>query len=138
MKKIVLLSAIFVLSLLVAACQPVIDEQKSDFCQNLGEFAQAQVQFRQLDANSTKDDLEDAVSDLERAWDNLADSTEDLAEAQVRGVEEALEDLRRDIDNIPDGSTLAEAEVMIKQDVVSTMAETLQIFRTDCTYGQDQ
>lgn len=138
MKKIVLLSAIFVLSLLVAACQPVIDEQKSDFCQNLGEFAQAQVQFRQLDANSTKDDLEDAVSDLERAWNNLADSTEDLAEAQVRGVEEALEDLRRDIDNIPDGSTLAEAEVMIKQDVVSTMAETLQIFRTDCTYGQDQ
>ena len=132
-------SGILVLSLLLAAaCQPTVDEAKADFCQNLGDFAQAQVQFRQLNATSTKDDLEEAASVLEEAWENLVESAADLSEAQVGGVEDALEDLRRNIDDIPDDATLAEAELMIKQDILSTMSETVQIFSTTCTYGQGQ
>jgi hypothetical protein len=138
MKKIILLSAIFVLSLLLAACQPVLDEQKADFCEALGEFAQAQVQFRQLNQTSSKDDLEDAASDFERAWEKVKDAASDVAEAQLNSVEDAWQNLRRDIDNIPNDATLAEAEVMIKQDVLNTVAETVQIMRTTCTYGQEQ
>jgi hypothetical protein len=138
MKKIVLLSTIFVLSLLLAACQPAVDEQKSDFCSNLGDFAQAQVQFRALNETSTKGDVEEAASDLERAWDNLKNSAGDLAETQMSAVEDALQNLRRDIDNIDNDATLVEAEVSIKQDILNTMAETVQIMTTTCTYGQDQ
>ena len=61
----------------------------------------------------------------------------DVAEAQVSALEDALQELRRDIDDIPNDATLAEAELMIKQDVLSTMAKTVQIFTTTCTYGQE-
>ena len=138
MKKIIFLSAIFVLSLLLAACQQSVDKQKADFCSNLGDFAQAQVQFRALNETSTKGDVEEAASDLERAWDNLKNSAGDLAQAQMNGIEDALQNLRRDIDNISNDATLAEAEVSIKQDILNTMAETVQIMRTTCTYGQEQ
>ena len=139
MKKTILLTAIFVLVLLTAACQPAIDEKKSDFCQDLGDFAQAQVQFRQINPTSTVDDLEEAALALERSWENLKDSAGDLAEVQLRSLEDALQNLRRDIEDVPDDAeNLAEAELMIKQDVLSTMAETVQIFNTTCTYGQDQ
>jgi hypothetical protein len=137
MKKIILLGVILVVSLLVAACQPAVDEQKADFCSNLGAFAQAQVQFRALNETSTKGDVEEAASDLERAWDNLKNSAGDLAETQMSAIEDALQNLRRDIDNIANDATLAEAEVSIKQDILNTMAETVQIMTTTCTYGQE-
>jgi tetratricopeptide (TPR) repeat protein len=138
MKKIILLSVIFVLSLLLAACQPAIDEKKSDFCKDLGDFAQAQAQFRQLNETSTKNDVEEAASDLERSWERVKDSAGDVAEAQLNNVEDAWENLKRDINDIPNDATLAEAEAMIKADVLNTMAETVQIMTTTCTYGQEQ
>ena len=138
MKKIMLLCVIFVLSLLLAACQPALDEQKADFCEALGEFAQAQGQFRQLNETSTKDDVEEAASDLERSWERVKDSAADVAEAQLNNVEDAWENLKRDIDDIPNDATLVEAEAMIKEDVLNTMAETVQIMSTTCTYGQEQ
>ena len=138
MKKIILLSVIFVLSLVLAACQPAIDEKKSDFCKDLGDFAQAQGQFRQLNETSTKDDVEEAASDLQRSWERVKDSAADVAEAQLNNVEDAWENLKRDIDDIPNDATLAEAELMIKQDVLNTTAETVQIMTTTCTYGQEQ
>ena len=138
MKKKVLLSTIFVLSLLVAACQPSVDQAKADFCESLGEFAQAQLQFRQLNATSTKGDLNQAGSDLQRAWDDVKGSASDVAEAQLSGVEDALQTLQNDIGDIPDDATLAESEVTIKQDILNTAAETVQIMNTTCTYGQEQ
>ena len=139
MKKIILLSAIFVLSLVLAACQPVVDEKKADFCRNVGDFAQAQVQFRQLNASSSKRDAEEAVSDLQRDFENLVQSGADVKEAQLKEVEDALENLKRDIKDIPDDAeNIAEAELMIKQDVLNTVAETVQIMTTNCTYGQEQ
>ena len=139
MKKMILLSAIFVLSLLVAACQPAVDEQKEDFCKNLGDFAQAQVEFRKINATSSKNDLEEAAQDVQRAFENLAESAADVQEAQLRAVEDALESLKRDIEDIPDDVDSLEDvdELTIKQDVLSTMAETVQIMTTVCTYGQD-
>ena len=138
MKKIILLSSIFVLVLLLAACQPSVDQAKADFCESLGEFAQAQVQFRTINATSTKSDLNEAVSDLDRAWENVKSSAADLSEAQLSGAEDALQTLKDDISDIPDDATLAESEAMIKTDVIATMAETQEIFSTTCTYGQDQ
>ena len=138
MKKIILLSAIFVLSLLLAACQPSVDQAKADFCETLGEFAQAELQFRQLDGTSTKDDLNKAASDLQKAWEDVKGSASNVAEAQLSGVEDALQTLQKDIGDIPDDATLAESEVTIKQDILNTAAETVQIMNTTCTYGQDQ
>jgi hypothetical protein len=138
MKKTILLTTIFVLSLVLAACQPSVDQAKANFCENVGEFAQASVQFRALNATSTKDEASDAVSDLERAWNNLQESAADLTEAQVDGVEDALGDLKNSIQDIPDDATLAESELSVKQASLETMAETLQIFVTTCTYGQSE
>jgi gas vesicle protein len=136
MKKIILFATIFTLSLLMAACQPSVDQAKADFCADLGEFAQAQVALRNLDANSTKDEENQAVSNLEQTWNNLLDSVSTLGDVQVDGIQEAFETLKNDISNIPDDATLAESEVMIKQDLLNTLAETQQILTTTCTYGQ--
>jgi len=138
MKKSILMIAILALSLVLAACQPSVDQAKADYCENVGGFAQALAQFRTLNATSTKGDAQQAVSDLERAWENLQSSAGDLAEAQVDGVENALQDLRNSIQDIPDDSTLAESELAVKQATVATMAETVQIFVTTCTYGQSE
>ena len=136
MKKIIIFVTIFVLSLLLAACQPSVDQAKADFCEDLGAFAQAQVALRSINATSTKDELNQALSNLEQSWNNLRDSAATLGEVQVDGIQESFETLKRDISNIPDDATLVDAELMIKQDLLNTLAETQQILTTTCTYGQ--
>lgn len=137
MKKIMFFATIFILSLLLVACQPSVDQAKADFCADLGEFAQAQVSLRSTNATSTKDELNQALSNLEQSWNNLLDSATTLGEVQVDGIQESFENLKNDISNIPDDATLAEAELTVKQDLLNMVAETQQIVTTTCTYGQD-
>ena len=68
MKKVFLLSVIIGLALLVAACQPTVDEAKANFCEDLGEFGVAVAQFRQINETSTKDDLQNAQSEVAKTW----------------------------------------------------------------------
>jgi hypothetical protein len=137
-KKVILLSVIFVLPLLLAACQPSVDEAKADFCEDLGEFGIALAQYRQINETSTKDDLQKAQSDVEKTWADLQKSAETLGEVQTDSVEDAYGDLQKGVNDIPDDATLGDAELMVKQGVLSTLEEVLRISTTTCTYGQGQ
>ena len=138
MKKAILLSLIFVLSLLLLACQPTVDEAKAAFCEDLGEFGVAVAQLRQVNETSTKADLQNAVSEVEKTLSNLQDSAATLGQVQISSVEDSFEDLQNGVQDIPDDTTLAAAEVMVKGGALATLEEVLQIFNTTCTYGQGQ
>ncbi len=136
MNKRILISTIFIVSLLLAGCQESIDDAKADFCTDLGTFAQALAEFRAIDATSTTDDLNNAVSDVENAWNDLKSSASNLEDIQVDDAQGAFQTLKDDISNISGDSSLADAEVQIKQDVVAALSEVVDIFTTSCTYGQ--
>ena len=138
MKRVILLSAVLVISLLLAACQPSVDEAKADFCEDLGEFGVAVAQFRGINENSTKDEARQALSDVEKTWSNLKSSAATLGEVKVDSIEGAYNDLEKSVNDIPDDATLADAEGMVKQNVLSTLQEVLQISTTTCTYGQEE
>jgi peptidoglycan hydrolase CwlO-like protein len=138
MKKILFLSLTIVLLLSLGACGQSVDRAKEDFCQDLGDVAQAAMDLRLINATSSKDDLEDAVSSLERAVENLQSSAQDVAEAKVDGVQDAVSDLQDTLSDLPDGDLSAEQLVEAKGAVIETMAEVQQIAITVCSYSLEQ
>ena len=139
MKNIIFLSLTVVLLLSIAGCgQPSVDQAKANFCQDLGEFATAVVDLRQIDATSTKQELQDAVSAVQNAWGDLKNSAGKLQNAQVDGVESAVNDLQKSVDDIPDDAMLAEGLVAVQQASLATMAEVVKTTNTVCSYPQEQ
>lgn len=138
MKNILILSLTVVLLLSLGACGQSVDRARQDFCQDLGDVAQAAMELRLINATSSKDDLEDAVSSLERAMDNLKNSAQDLAEAKVDGVQDAVSDLQRTISELPEGEPSAEELVEAKGAVIETLAEVQQISISVCSYSTEQ
>jgi tetrahydromethanopterin S-methyltransferase subunit F len=139
MKNILYLSLTVVLLLSIAGCgQPSVDQAKANFCQDLGEFATAVVNLRQIDSSSTKQELQDAFSAAQRAWDDLKNSAGSLQNAQVDGVEAAVNDLQRSIDDIPDDATLEQGLVAVRGASLATLAEIVKITNTTCSYPQEQ
>jgi len=139
MKNILFLSLTVVLLLSLAGCgQPSVDQAKADFCQDLGEFGTAVASLRQLDGSSTKQDLQDATNAVDKAWGDLKSSAGTLQNVQVDGVESAVNDLQKSVNDIPDDATLDQGLVGVRGATVNTLAETLQIATTTCTYPPQQ
>jgi hypothetical protein len=108
MKNILYLSLTIVLLLSLAGCgQPSVDQAKANFCQDLGEFGTAVVNLRQIDSSSTKQELQDAANAAQKAWGDLKSSAGTLQNVQVDGVESAINDLQKSVDDIPDDATAA-------------------------------
>ena len=139
MKNILCLSLTVVLLLSLAGCgQPSVDQAKANFCQDLGEFGTAVVNLRQINASSTKQELQDAVSATQQAWDNLKNSAATLENVQVDGVEAAVNDLQKSVDDIPDDATLEQGLVAVRGAALATAAEIVKITNTTCSYPQEQ
>lgn len=138
MKKIILLCTIFVLSLVLAACQPSIDQAKSDFCDDLGTFAQSVGEYRSLGPNSSVDDFQDAQKDVEKAWNDLQSAAQTLGSVQTDSLQDAYSDLQKDVSNISGDTSIADALPQVHQDALATLQEANQILTTTCRYGQSQ
>ena len=139
MKNILYLSLTVVLLLSIAGCgQPSVDQAKANFCQDLGEFGTAVVNLRQIDGSSTKQELQDAVSAAQKAWDDLKNSAATLQNVQVDGVEAAMNDLQRSVDDIPDDATLEQGLVAVRGAALATAAEVVKTTNTICSYPQEQ
>ncbi len=65
-------------------------------------------------------------------------SAETLGEVQVDNIEDANNDLEKSVNGIPDDTTLAAAEAMVKGSALSTLEEVLRVSNTTCTYPQSQ
>ena len=138
MKKIILLCTIFVLSLVLAACQPSVDQAKADFCDDLGTFAQSVGEYRSLGPNSSVDDFQDAQKDVEKAWNDLQSSAQTLGSVQTDSLQNAYSDLQKDVSNISGDTNIADALTQVQQDALATLQEANQILTTTCSYGQSQ
>jgi hypothetical protein len=138
MKNIIYLSLAVVLLLSLAGCgQPSVDQAKANFCQDLGEFATSVVNLRQIDASSTKQELQDATNSVQKAWDDLKSSAGTLQNVQVDGVESAVNDLQKSVDDIPDDATLEQGLVGVQQAALATAAEVVKTTNTVCSYPQE-
>jgi hypothetical protein len=127
-----------VLLLLLAGCgQPSVDQAKANFCQDLGEFGTAVVNLRQIDSSSTKQELQDAANAAQQAWGDLKSSAGTLQNVQVDGVESAINDLQKSVDDIPDDATLEQSLVAVRGAALATMAEVVKITNTVCSYAQE-
>ena len=139
MKHILFLSLTVVLLLSLAGCgQPSVDQAKATFCQDLGEFGTAVVNLRQIDATSTKQELQDATDGVQKAWGDLKNSAGKLQNAQVDGVESAVNDLQKSVDDIPDDATLEQGLVAVRGAALATAAEIVELTNTTCSYPQEQ
>ena len=139
MKNILYLSLTVVLLLSLAGCgQPSVDQAKANFCQDLGEFGTAVVGLRQINPTSTKQELQDATNAVQNAWGDLKSSAETLQNVQVDGVEAAVNDLQKSVDDIPDDATLADGLVAVQQAALATAAEVVRTTNTVCSYPQEQ
>jgi hypothetical protein len=136
MKRLLFLSLAVVLLLSLGACGSSVDRAKEDFCQDLGDVAQEAIDLRLINRTSSKDDLQDAASSLQRAVENLQSSAQDVKEAQVGGVQDAVSNLLDTLRDLPDGDLSAEQLVEAKGSVIETIVEVQQISTTVCNYSQ--
>ena len=138
MKNILYLSLTIVLLLSLAGCgQPSVDQAKANFCQDLGEFGTAVVNLRQIDSSSTKQELQDAANAAQKAWGDLKSSAGTLQNVQVDGVEAAVNDLQKSVDDIPDDATLEQSLVAVREAALATMTEVVKTTNTVCSYPQE-
>jgi hypothetical protein len=127
-----------VLLLSLAGCgQPSVDQAKANFCEDLGEFGTAVANLHQIDASSTKQELQDATNAAQKAWGDLKSSAGTLKDVQVDGVESAVNDLQKSVDDIPDDATLAQGLVAVQGASLATMAEVVKTTNTICSYPQE-
>ena len=139
MKNILYLSLTFVLLLSLAGCvlEPPVDQAKANFCEDLGEFATAVVDMRQIDGSSTKQEAQEAANAVQRAWDDLKRSGQNLQEAQVDEMGAAVNEFQRTVNDIPDDATIEQSLAAVQQAALATMAEVVKTTSTSCSYPQE-
>jgi hypothetical protein len=136
MRKLTLLGLVILLLPLLAGCGTTVDSAKADFCDDLGAFGQSLAGLRDLHAGSTKEDLQDAIGAAEQTWEDVKDSGSKLENVQLDAVEDAFDDLKNAIQDIPDDATLAEALADVKGAAVTMLSEILQITTTTCSSSE--
>jgi len=138
MKKVLVLVVLVLLVFpTVTACDlfaPGVDEAKANYCDKLGAFGKAVVDLRQIDENSTLQDLQDSAAAAEDSLAELSDASAKLKTAQIGGVQKAFENLQSTISDVPSDASLGEAQIMVKQAVLDTLAQILETTRTECIY----
>ncbi len=136
MDKRIFLFGVLVIVLLLAGCQPSLDDAKSDFCDDLGTFAKSVGEFHSLTPASSVDDVQDAQKDVDDAWNDLQSSAQTLQSVQIDSLQSAYSDLQKDVSNISGDTSVTGALAQIQQDALATLHEAVQISITTCTYGQ--
>jgi len=136
MRKRTLLGLVILMLPLLAGCGTTVDSAKADFCDNLGAFSESLAGLRDISISSTKDDLQAALKDAEDAWVDVKDSAGKLEDVQLDAAENAFDDLKDAIQDIPDDATLAEALAGVKDSAVTMLSEIVQITTTTCSYTE--
>ena len=131
MKKIVLLSAILVLSLFLSACQSgeEVDEATADSCAKLGdfgtrltEFGQELSQFDSAEEAAADEGVQQAMADMQQALGEFQDGAP--TEMNADELEAAADDLER--------AFRAATEGMSRKEMAAAAAETFDLFNSEC------
>ena len=137
MKKARFLVGVLLITLILSACAPTLDEAKADFCSDLGTFGQAVIDLNNLGVSATVDQLNDAKDAAADAWGDLKSSAETLADVQVDEMEDSYDAVQNDVSQAISGdTTLAEAGGVYAGGLADLLADVSQISITVCQYGQ--
>ena len=136
MRKLTLLGLVILLLPLLVACGTTVESAKADFCDDLGVFSESLGGLRDISIGSTKDDLQDALKNAEDAWGDVKDSAGKLQDVQLDAVENAFDDLKDAIQDIPDDATLADALAAVKDAALATLNQIVQITVTTCSHSE--
>ena len=132
MKKIILLCAtIFVLSLLLTACQGGGDAEEAtedacaklgDFGTRLSEFGQELTQFDSPEAAAADEGVQEAMANMDRAMEEFkASAPTEMNQAEL---EEAADELEQSFRNATEG--------MSRKEMAAAVFETFDLFNREC------
>ncbi len=131
MKKIVLLSAILVLSLFLTACQSgeEVDEATADSCAKLGdfgtrltEFGQELTQFDSAEEAAADEGVNQAMANMDQAMEEFkASAPTEMNQAEL---EEAADELEQSFRNATEG--------MSRKEMAAAVFETFNLFNREC------
>lgn len=134
MKKITILSLVFVLTLFLAACggSTTTDEETTEACAALGEVSQALAEFEGLSDASTTEEAQERSAVLQKAKENMQAAAAVLGEGEVNGINLNLDALIQNISQMVEGETIAASQIDFKWDLIAAMAGTLDLFNSEC------
>ena len=134
MNKTLLLSGIFILLLLLSACQgssdqAAVDEETADSCAKLGDFGTRLTEFGQ--ELTRFDSPEEAAADesVQKAMVNMDQAMEEFkagasTEMAADDLEEAADELEQSFRNATEG--------MSREEMAAAVAETFDLFNSEC------
>jgi hypothetical protein len=97
------------LALALACTSPSAAEAQAALCSNLTVFQQSVEEFSNLDRYSTTGEVKAAADVVRHSFEAVQQANAEVRNAQVDTLENAYEDLRGAIEDLPDETPIAEA-----------------------------
>jgi len=113
---VLLFMAMLVAPLLLVATgcgEESTEDAKKQLCEDLQGLETALVGLTDISMESSIDDLQANQKAVEDAWNKVVDSASKVADAQINDLRDAVNGLVDTIENIPSGTSIAEALELI-------------------------
>ncbi len=128
----VLLTAGAIILLIGLGRPPSISEATSDFCADMGDYAQSLLSLRAIDENSTVEDLQNTWTAVGESRQAIQESGAALSEARMAELETTYEELQTTVSSIPNDATLAEAQAQLRLGTLNAVASVVDTLATTC------
>lgn len=134
----VILTAGALLALIFWGRPPSVSEATADFCADVTDYAQALLELRAIDEDSTVAELQAAGAAVQDSLDALQSSGAELTDARTAALEESQAALQTTIQSIPDDATLAQAGAELRLSTLNALADVVDVMTTTCEVNLKQ
>ena len=118
---------------LLSACgQPSSAAAKDTFCATLPPLNAAALKIKSINPNTSVEQAKEYGNELQAAWAGTKSAAADVHEAQVDALQEAYDEMIREINAITDEDTIAGAQAQIEASVQKFEAAHKAITTTVC------
>jgi hypothetical protein len=124
---------ILTLAALLSACgQPSSAEAKDTFCGTLPQLNASALKVKAINPNTSIEQAKEYGNELQAAWADTKSAAADVHEAQVDALQEAYDEMIREINAISDEEAIAGAQAQIEASVQKFEAAHQAITTTVC------
>lgn len=121
--------SLLVLTMVMAACQPVsVEQATADYCQSLQTFHASVLAVKGLDETSTIEETQAAFDLVQASYRDLHESASVLTEAELDALDQAYEDLSNVPKSIEGSMTLGEAQATVQESVAAVDTAWEQLY----------
>jgi len=134
MKKLfVPIALILLLAVPLSACgNDSTTDAKKAFCDTLPPLKSAADNVKSISATTSVDQAKQYGNDLQKAWDNTKTSAAKLADVQVGDIQDAYDEMIREINSITDQASVAAAQAQIQASTAKFEASYSKTTTTVC------